>query len=238
MTLFDAINLSHMEMSPLAQRILERLTALKKKPTPASVEAGLSKSAIRNILEGKSTFPRGDTLSRLATVLGTTEAWLLKGDDVKTAATKIAAVVEQSAPKPEPSFFDYSDKMPVYASAEGGDGSLIIDTEPVDWVERPYTLEHAKKAYAIVIVGESMTPAYKPGDKAWVNPQLAPLGGDDCVLYSENHELGEERALIKEFVRATTTHWLVRQYNPAKELKLAKKEWQRIYKVVGKFNRG
>lgn len=139
--------------------------------------------------------------------------------------------------RPEPEFFDRNKKMPVYASAEGGHGELIVDTDAIEYVDRPYTLADVTRAYAIVVTGESMVPAFKPGDKAWVNPTEAPSGGDDCVLYAKEHELGEMRVLIKEFVRSTTTHWIVRQYNPPKDLKLARSEWQKCYKVVGKFNR-
>jgi phage repressor protein C with HTH and peptisase S24 domain len=228
----------------LAARIRARLTVLGLSAQAASRKAGLDKDTIRNITRkadaNVSHSPGWRIMEQLAVALEVTPEWL--------SGRKPAVDVEpprpapeppaQSSPVPEPEFFDKSNKMPVYASAEGGEGELIVDTDPVDWVERPYTLAHVKKAYAIIITGDSMHPAFKPGDKAWVNPQMAPLGGDDCVLYAKDHALGEMRALIKEFVRSNGEYWIVKQYNPPIELKLEKSEWQKCFKVVGKFHRG
>lgn len=184
---------------------------------------GISQPAIKKIEDGKTV--KSKFIHEICALLG--------------VAHEIAnqAPLAPNTLRAEPDFFDRRNKMKVYASAEGGEGELIVDTDPIDYVDRPYTLADVEKAYAIVVTGESMVPAFKPGDRAWVNPEVAPKGGDDCVVYSKHHELGEMRVLIKEFIKATPTHWLLRQHNPAKDLKLAKAEWQRCYKVVGKFNR-
>ncbi len=63
----------------LAWRIDRRLRAVGKKPTPASLEAGLSASAIRNIYDGQSKAGRADTIAALAPVLNTTVEWLSIG---------------------------------------------------------------------------------------------------------------------------------------------------------------
>lgn len=153
--------------------------------------------------------------------------------DALTAPSAIAAPSFRAPP----AFFDHENKMPVYSSAQGGEGVLVLDSDPIDWVERPQTLAHVKKAFAIVISGDSMVPAYKPNDRAWVNPQRKPITGQDCVIYQNNEELGEERLLIKEFVRETDKEYIVRQHNPPKEMKLLKSQWHRIYLVTGRFNR-
>lgn len=67
------------KLTPLARRIQSRLDALGKTARGASMEAGLGASTIRNVFEGKSESPRGNTLTALARVLETTEAWLLHG---------------------------------------------------------------------------------------------------------------------------------------------------------------
>jgi SOS-response transcriptional repressor LexA len=68
------------EMSPLAFRIQERCDALGISVRGAAKDAGLGFSTIRNILEGRSKSPRTDTIAKIAPVLKTTEAWLLKGE--------------------------------------------------------------------------------------------------------------------------------------------------------------
>lgn len=60
----------------LQKRINERLKALGLSATAASVEAGLSKDAIRNILRGTSESPRDITLRKLAKVLQCTPDYL------------------------------------------------------------------------------------------------------------------------------------------------------------------
>lgn len=65
--------------TPIAARIRQRLKSLHLDPTPASKAAGMSASGIRNILEGKSRSPRGETLTKLATVLQTSVEWLTTG---------------------------------------------------------------------------------------------------------------------------------------------------------------
>jgi phage repressor protein C with HTH and peptisase S24 domain len=232
----------------LTSRIESRLKALKKTARGASLEAGLGASTIRNIFQGQSESPRGKTLTALAKVLQTSESWLLNGsgEEVRTQTDQSdheqLGDVEhpEESPtfvRPEPVFFDHTNRMPVYSAAEGGSGELIVDTDPIDWVPRPHTLQHVKKAYAVVVTGDSMHPAFKPGDQAWVNPKLRPNPGEDCIVYRVEHDIGEERALIKEYVKQTPTHWIVKQYNPEKELHLPKTDWVRIYRVVGKFSR-
>jgi len=88
-------------------------------------------------------------------------------------------------PKPAPEFFNKTDKMPVYAAAEGGGGHLIISHDEIDRIPRPHTLEGIKEAYGILVTGDSMVPAYGPGDIAWVNPRLPPMRETDVILYLE-----------------------------------------------------
>lgn len=127
--------------------------------------------------------------------------------------------------------------MPVYSSAEGGDGSIIVDAHPLEYVMRPYTLESVADAYAILITGDSMTPAFEPGDRAWVNPRLPPIRNADCIFYQVNGNGDEPRAMIKRLVGWTDSKWSVKQWNPAKEFKLDRAEWSRVHRVEGKFSR-
>jgi len=199
-------------------------------------QAGMSLSAVakaagkpdaiqnirRAIRDGRSGV-NVTTLVALAEVLGTTSAWLMQGDG--------------EAQKQEPKqYFSSEPNMPVYAAAEGGDGNLILSTDPLEYVKRPYTLENIDDAYGIHIVGESMFPAFEPGDVAWINPRLPPIRGTDVVLYSVNGH-GDAHASIKRLVSWTDTEWTVQQWNPAKSFALLRKDWPKVHRVVGKFLR-
>jgi transcriptional regulator with XRE-family HTH domain len=76
----------------LADRISGRLKALGKNPSAVALEAGLGRSSVRDILVGKVTSPRLDTLKRLTGPLSCTLEYLT-GDpeeDPDPAATALA----------------------------------------------------------------------------------------------------------------------------------------------------
>lgn len=232
------ITLSHMpsrNISPIGTRIQRRLQALGKSARAASIEAGLSGSAIKNILANPTQSPTGRVLEALARVLRTTEAWLLREEgpeDVEPAYDPKA-----EGYRPPPVFFNERDRMPVYASAEGGSGALIVSTDEIDRLPRPYKLENIPEAYGILVEGESMVPAYEPGDVAWVNPRLGPRRDRDVILYSEIDGSSDRKATIKRLKNWTDDLWTVQQWNPAKTFKLPRAEWTVCHRVVGKFSR-
>lgn len=105
--------------------------------------------------------------------------------------------------------------LPVYAAAEGGSGALILSTDPIDYMPRPDPLAHAKGGYGILVIGDSMVPAFEPGDTLLVNPALPPMRDTDVVLYYQGG--GEVKVTIKRLLRFTDTHWWLRQWNPPKK---------------------
>lgn len=66
----------------LAQRIRSRLEAVGKSAAAASLEAGLGRSAVTDILSGNSGSPRLTTLEKLAAVLECSLAYLVGATDV------------------------------------------------------------------------------------------------------------------------------------------------------------
>lgn len=127
--------------------------------------------------------------------------------------------------------------FPIYASAEGGPGEIIRSADPIDWYPRPAPVAHVKTAYGLLVVGDSMSPEFEPGDMALVNPMLPPLAGKPCIFYADHD--GEARATIKRFLRSTPTAWVVFQHNPPRgsshEFQLPKKEWNICHRVLGKY---
>ena len=230
--------------SDLAARIRARLATLGKSARGASLEAGLGASTIRNVLEGRSQSPRGVTLAALARVLETSEGWILHGDQEREGPASALPIPPSAAAaskglrsKPLPRFFDDGDRMPVYAAAEGGNGTMIVSTDEIDRIPRPYTLEGIAEAYGILITGESMVPAFRPGDTAWVNPRLPPIRDCEVILYQVNDHDGEAVASIKQLAGWTDREWVVQQWNPPKKFKLDRGAWKTCHRVVGKFSR-
>jgi phage repressor protein C with HTH and peptisase S24 domain len=125
--------------------------------------------------------------------------------------------------------------VPVYAAAMGGEGHLIIDFNPVDRLAPPEDIARVRGAYGILIVGDSMVPAYRPGDVAWVNPHK-PLERDtDVVLYHVPPH-GEAEAIIKMLIGMSQSEWKLRQYQPPKDFTESRADWTVCHRIVGKKN--
>jgi len=189
---------------------------------------------------------RGLSQSALGKAIGISQPAIKKIEDGQTVRSKYLQDVldylglgRQTAqvvniPKAEPRLFSDTADMPVFASAEGGSGAIILSTDPIEYVRRPYTLENISDAYAILITGDSMDPAFEPGDTAWVNPRLPFIRDCDVILYNVQDE---QTATIKRLVSWTDQQWTLKQYNPPKTFKLSRADWRICHRVVGKFSR-
>ncbi|MET3925578.1 S24 family peptidase [Devosia sp. 2618] len=218
----------------LAARVQQRLSELHKSPRAASLETGLSDAFVLNILNGKSRSPRSDNLAKLAVVLNTTEAWLIHGGDDPTSN------VRHDVFKPElitgNSLITNDRSLPIYPAAMGGDGHVVITFDPIEYVKRPAMLEHVKDGYGVYIVGESMIPAYKPGETALVHPRLPPARDTDVVLFHTPPDADAE-CMIKQLNGFNDEVWHLEQFRPAKTFDEFRKEWPICHRVVGKYNR-
>jgi phage repressor protein C with HTH and peptisase S24 domain len=129
--------------------------------------------------------------------------------------------------------------LPVYASAEGGEGQIIVSPDPMEVIPRPSPVLGVRDAYAVYITGESMIPEFEPGDLAIVNPNLPPIAGVTCIFYGETG--GAARATIKRLRRQGPDAWLVRQWNPPEGMQedfiLPRAEWPICHRTVGKHSR-
>lgn len=127
--------------------------------------------------------------------------------------------------------------IPVFAAAEAGPGEMVISTDPIEVIPRPSYLGSVKEGYAVLVVGESMWPAFRPGDLAIINPRLPPARQSDVVLVSREAE-GEFTATIKHLIRWTEKDWYLLQFNPAPgqkaEFTLSRKTWPKALRIVGK----
>lgn len=124
---------------------------------------------------------------------------------------------------------------PIYSAAQGGKGHLIIDHTPIDQLPPPEELLHVRDPYGILIVGDSMVPAYRPGDIAWVNPNKLPERDTDVVLYHVPPH-GEAEAIIKTLVSWSPQEWKLRQYQPFLDFTESIIDWPVCHRIVGKKN--
>ena len=128
-------------------------------------------------------------------------------------------------------------ELPVYSSAEGGlAGAMVINNDPADYVKRPEPLYNVRRAFAVYVINDSMSPAYEHGDMILINPSKPVRGDDDC-LFVRTHQDGGMDALIKRLIRSEQTKWRVKQFNPVKEFDLEKQLWPQAMFIAGRYNR-
>lgn len=127
--------------------------------------------------------------------------------------------------------------FPIYAAAQGGEGHLIVTTDPIQYVRRPTIVDGVKNAYGLLVTGESMVPLYEPGDFALVNPHLPPERDTNVILYDRDPFTGEAEAMIKRLVGTTDRTWKLKQFNPEKVFAEHRADWPICHRVVGKYDR-
>ncbi len=128
-------------------------------------------------------------------------------------------------------------ELPVFAAAEGGAGEMVVSTDPIEFVPRPWYMREVRDGYAVLVVGESMIPVFEPGDMAIVNPRLPPIRGKDMIFIA-TEAAGEFTASIKRLVSWTERDWRVQQFNKPKEFTMARTKWPKALRVVGKYYGG
>ena len=130
--------------------------------------------------------------------------------------------------------------LPVFATAQGGKGAIVLSNDPVEWVVRPEPLARVKDGYGVIVMEDSMMPEFRSGDTALVNPHLPPRSGDTCVFRSFQED-GTIMACVKYLRRATAEAWLVTEWNSPEGVKrdfqLKKSEWQIAHVTVGSYKR-
>ena len=130
--------------------------------------------------------------------------------------------------------------LPVHGAAEGGRGAIIVSTDPIEYVARPQPLLSVRSAYGIIIVEDSMSPEFEPGQIALVHPHLPAQVGATCIFYSKAED-GTDRAIIKRLRRVTADSWHVRQWNPPEggkqDFTLKRSEWQICHVTVGRYDK-
>jgi phage repressor protein C with HTH and peptisase S24 domain len=218
-----------------------RLAQLKRNAFEAARIGGLERSYVNDILIEKKLSVRGDKLTALAQALDWTSGELLAALNGAEGRAATAPAKSRSGFTPEPQFLDRHDRLSVFAAAEGGPGEMVVDTDPIEVVPRPWFVKNVRDAYAVLIVGESMAPAYEPGHMAIVNPRLPAIRGEDAIFVRSEHD-GDFTATIKRLVRSTEAAWVVQQFNPPAgqpaEFELPKDLWPKAFRVVGRYNRG
>lgn len=201
-------------------------------------EFGIKRESVSSWESGK-TAPTPDKIPRLATVLGLDPNYLLTLYEAGAGREPTSSA--RQPPPPAPSFLPREtlvggNDLPVFAAAMGGSGHLIVTFDPVEYVRRPEPLARVKNGYGILVTGDSMIPAFRPGDIALVHPNLALLRDSDVVLYRVPPDESAE-AIIKHLVSWDDRRWRLEQFSPPRQFQENRAEWQVCHRIVGRYDR-
>ncbi len=189
-----------------------------------SRDIGRSKDYVREFLSGRKRSIAADAAEQIRSILSQGKA---PPQPTTPSARELRAPVDILGPR----------DFPIYASTEGGTGIMVVTNDVLEMVQRPWYMRDVP-GYGVLVVGDSMDPAFRPGDIAIVNPRLPVIRGKNAIFVA-GEDRGEFRASIKEFQRQDDEFWYVRQHNPPdgqeKDLTLAKCEWSKALRVVGKY---
>ena len=188
----------HMERA-FVDRIKERLEATGKSVRKASLDAGLSETALKDLLANEKQSPKLETLEKLAVSLGADPAWLAFGAD------EIIKAQEATANLPPAS-------LPVVGEVAAGRWIEIddhVDEPDLDPVPvQPDTRWPAKDQYGLVVRGTSINRVALDGDiLACVNAIAARYRPreDDLVIAEMRRHAGHLRQrTAKRYMRQGT----------------------------------
>ncbi|MCU4639321.1 LexA family protein [Acinetobacter courvalinii] len=150
---------------------------------------GVSKTSVI-YWEKDENLPKHDSLMNLSQILGVTSDYLLHGKDDNLLEKNISS-----------SFPIVGRLIPVISWVQAGTWTTVdfvpVGTQFKEWL--PPNPKCGKNGYGLNVVGESMAPDFRPGDKIYINPdfQISDLKTGDLVIVACE---GEDEATFKKLI--------------------------------------
>lgn len=229
---------------PYYRALIQVMPPRFRTPNAWATEAGVSRMFFSDAKKGKK--PRRETLAK---VLAQAD-WTVDDFERHFGLYPVQAEVRATGPvgRKEMAEMVFGEAplapLPLYGSAQGGEigeqhdfAMTELDLgEVLDHLLRPASLADDSSSYALTIVGTSMVPRFKPGERVGVSPKARVEVGDDVIVQLRGENTNRVRqVLIKELVRRSATHITLAQYNPARELRIERKDILAMHKVKGHF---
>ncbi|TCB50994.1 helix-turn-helix domain-containing protein [Acinetobacter sp. ANC 4779] len=173
-------------------RLQEKLKEKGYKPADLARATEVSGVAVGKWIHGDSQ-PKAGKLKLIARFLGVSDDWLLTG---KEAPVRFDNNIDLSQ-----KFVLAGRPIPVIswvAAGSFGDIETVLKDAEIDEYLPPIK-ECGKNGYGLIVVGNSMKPDFKPGDRIYVNPdiQTFDLQTDDLVIIACS---GETEATFKKLI--------------------------------------
>ena len=203
-------------MKTLKDIVAKRLSELGLGAVEAATRAGLERTYIRDIVEGRKATVRANKIAALATALELSPEELM-GLDASAADLNKAPQTPKSNASFPPKYQAFSNQgyIPLMGQAVAGpNGRFIMNGTEVGRLFVPPMLEGVEGAYAVRVYGTSMEPRFRAGETVWINPHEPVRSGDDVVVQVLNGDEGAPDSYIKEFRSQSSKVTRLWQHNP------------------------
>ena len=231
--------------TPLVREIKAYLARTGESARALSLKVGPNPTLVRQIMEGRSRNPRGDTLKGLADALGVSIERLTSSGQAGSAAVlsldddffQTNAVPAPDVPPPQPRRVPETAKVPVMGTAEAGDDGFFeinLVEGPVEYIDRPAALADIAQGelFAIRVHGDSMDPVWEAGDEVFIVKSYPLKHRGYVVALIENGKGSHPRAILKQFISRNDNMVHLRQFNPPKEVDLPRKMVKEMWRAL------
>lgn len=215
-----------------------------------SRQIGRSKDYIRDFMEGRKTSLPLQALVKIEKALSLEPGHLLAEEYPETTPETLVRVAEDIANQEarmtsEPSWPKYElrkDRLPIYSYRDALDGTLFVSRHVQYTIAKPSIVENAPDAYGVIVEGTVMSPAFDPGDTIIVNPNISFRIDADAIFLGHpgSEDLPEsefQRSALRRLVGYDDENWQVQELSPPRRTTLARAQWPRLSRIVGKFAR-
>lgn len=212
-------------METLGTRLKNQRKSKKLTQQQVADAIGVSKTSVI-YWEKDENLPKHDSLMALAKVLGITSDYLLYGKESDSLNKNVTVP-----------FLIAGRFIPIISWLQAGTWtrsvSVHMETQFREWL--PPNPKCGKNGYGLIIIGESMSPDFRPSDKIYVNPdfKISDLKTGDLVIVACD---GETEATFKKLIVESNGMYL-EPLNPKWHEKIIplRKGCKLIGKVVGLY---
>ena len=227
----------------LRARILFALGGMDIDATDLARQIGRGADYVRDFLNGRKKSIKLEDLAKIEKILFLKEGYLANEEQWRGTQADITlkhSLPELLATMAKPPVLVTKDPatgtIGIYAPQFPGlRGEMVVQTDPIDIVQRPWFLRQAKDAYGILIIDDIMSPAYEAGDTVIVNPHLPAMPGRDYLFMSDVKDKSS-KVRSRRLLSWDDVSWEVMQFKPEDVYRLSRSEWPRLHRVVGKIS--
>lgn len=193
-------------MDTLRDRLIHARQRLGLTQEQVAKRADMSQAAYQKLEAGISK--RSRFLPEVARVLEVSPLWLTDGVDRQYIKGGTLVQLEQNVQDAEPRLQGMAPEISWVAAGQWSECTAGEIDEGTAWHPRPAGA--SPDTFVLRVIGDSMAPEYEAGRLIFVDPQRAPISGDDVIaVLTESNS-----ATFKRFIEEPGGQRLLKALNP------------------------